>query len=189
MTLENTHPFQRELWGRYWVFAHNGNLNGFDPALRGYFQPVGQTDSERAFCYLMESLRRQFPDGEPSRETLFAAVRSIAAEIGSHGEFNFLLSNGTCLFAHCASRLTYIVRQAPFDRAHLKDQDITVDFRELTSPADRVAIVATTPLTDNENWRPIEPGTLLLFVDGAPVDAGPASTCAFVRPEAAVDRK
>jgi hypothetical protein len=27
-----------------------------------------------------------------------------------------------------------------------------VDFRQLTSPADRVAVVATTPLTDNENW-------------------------------------
>ncbi len=25
VSLENTHPFQRELWGRYWVFAHNGN--------------------------------------------------------------------------------------------------------------------------------------------------------------------
>ena len=181
ITLENTHPFQRELWGRYWVFAHNGNLKGFMPELPGHFQPVGQTDSERAFCYLMESLRHRFPDGEPSRDTLFAEIRKIATEIGSHGEFNFLLSNGTCLFAHCASRLTYIVRQAPFDQAHLKDQDLTVDFRKLTSPADRVAIVATTPLTDNETWLPMAPGSLMLFVDGAPVNAGPAGTCAFIR--------
>ena len=28
VALENTHPFQRELWGRYWVFAHNGDLKG-----------------------------------------------------------------------------------------------------------------------------------------------------------------
>ena len=180
ITLENTHPFQRELWGRYWVFAHNGNLKGFQPALHGEFRPVGQTDSELAFCYLMESLRRRFPDGEPSRDTLFAAIRQIAAEIGSFGEFNFLLSNGACLFAHCASRLTYIVRQAPFASAHLKDQDITVDFTELTTPGDRVAVVATTPLTDNETWTPIPPGTLMLFVDGAPVNAGPADTFAFV---------
>ena len=26
VALENTHPFVRELWGRYWVFAHNGDL-------------------------------------------------------------------------------------------------------------------------------------------------------------------
>ncbi len=176
VNLENTHPFQRELWGRYWVFAHNGNLKGFDPVLRGDFRPVGQTDSELAFCHLMETLRQRFPDGEPPREALFALVREVATEISRFGEFNFLLSNGTCLFAHCATRLAYIVRQAPFARAHLKDQDITVDFSEHTTPGDRVAVVATTPLTDNEAWTPIAPGTLLLFVDGSPVDAGPATT-------------
>ncbi len=26
VALQNTHPFMRELWGRYWVFAHNGDL-------------------------------------------------------------------------------------------------------------------------------------------------------------------
>ena len=25
VALENTRPFVRELWGRYWVFAHNGD--------------------------------------------------------------------------------------------------------------------------------------------------------------------
>ncbi|MFP3381400.1 class II glutamine amidotransferase, partial [Bacillus sp. SIMBA_069] len=81
------------------------------------FQPVGQTDSERAFCHLMETLNRDFPAGEPPQAALFAAIRRIATDIGHHGEFNFLLSTGTCLFAHCASRLAYIVRKAPFDEA------------------------------------------------------------------------
>ena len=31
VALENTHPFVRELWGRYWVFAHNGDLKDFRP--------------------------------------------------------------------------------------------------------------------------------------------------------------
>ncbi|HMV18096.1 MAG TPA: class II glutamine amidotransferase [Rhodocyclaceae bacterium] len=184
--LENTHPFQRELWGRYWVFAHNGHLGEFDPPLRGDFRPVGQTDSERAFCFMLESLRTRFPDGEPARPALFAAIRELATAVSAHGEFNFLLSNGTCLFAHCASRLSYIVRQAPFAQAHLKDQDITVDFSELTTPGDRVAVVATTPLTDDEVWTPIAPGSLMLFVDGAPEAAGEASTRAFIRTESVV---
>ena len=51
--LENTHPFMRELWGRYWIFAHNGNLKDYAPVLDGSFVPVGQTDSERAFCHLL----------------------------------------------------------------------------------------------------------------------------------------
>ena len=48
--LENCHPFVRELWGRYWVFAHNGDLKDYAPRLHGHFHPVGDTDSERAFC-------------------------------------------------------------------------------------------------------------------------------------------
>ena len=28
VALENTHPFGRELWGRPWTFAHNGQLKG-----------------------------------------------------------------------------------------------------------------------------------------------------------------
>ena len=55
--LENTHPFMRELWGRYWIFAHNGNLIDFLPELDGSVLPVGLTDSERAFCWLLQSLR------------------------------------------------------------------------------------------------------------------------------------
>jgi len=168
IALENTHPFQRELWGRYWIFAHNGNLVDFDPALDGSFVPVGGTDSERAFCLILETLRRRFPDGPPAREALFDVVRELALTIGAHGEFNFLLSNGDFLLAHCATRLTYIVRQAPFSVAHLTDQDITIDFREVTRSSDRVAVIATAPLTDNETWTPLEPGTLALFVDGAP---------------------
>lgn len=167
VALENTHPFMRELWGRYWIFAHNGNLEGFAPTLAGDCLPVGNTDSERAFCLILETLRRRFPHGAPPQAQLFEALRELSAEIAAHGEFNFLLSNGDCLFAHCATRLSYIVRQAPFSIAHLKDQDVTIDFSEVTGADDRVAIIATLPLTDNETWEPLAPGSLTLFIDGA----------------------
>ena len=61
------------------------------------------------------------------------------------------------------------MRQAPFAAAHLIDEDLTVDFQELTTPSDRVAIIATTSLTDNEAWTPIQPGELLVFQDGTPL--------------------
>lgn len=181
VALENTHPFQRELWGRYWIFAHNGHLKDFDPPLDGSYRPVGNTDSERAFSYMLCALRQDFPDDMPARPLLFERIAGLAREIGARGEFNFLLSNGDCLYAHCSSRLTYIVRQAPFARAHLKDQDVAVDFSEVTTPRDRVAVIATTPLTDDEVWTAIEPGTLMLFAEGRVVDARP--TCAWRRTE------
>ncbi len=174
--LENTHPFQRELWGRYWIFAHNGNLADYTPRLDGRFLPVGTTDSERAFCHILQTLAERFPEGEPTPAALHEALRQLAIEIGGHGEFNFLLSNGEHLFAHCATRLAYIVRQAPFATAHLSDQDVSVDFTELTGAEDRVAVIATLPLTDNEHWTVIEPGSLIAFRHGAPETLGDPRT-------------
>ena len=164
--LENTHPFMRELWGRYWIFAHNGNLKDYAPSLDGSVLPVGQTDSELVFCHLLQTLRQLFPDGAPERRALRDALEDFAAQVRPHGPFNFLLSNGDCLFAHRSTQLHYIVRQAPFAVAHLKDQDVAVDFNEVTSPDDRVVLVATLPLTDNETWTPLPVGRVVMFADG-----------------------
>jgi len=171
IALENTHPFQRELWGRYWIFAHNGNLKDFSPTLDGSFLPVGDTDSELAFCAILQALRAEFGDSMPLRKPMFSFLTAITREIGARGEFNFLLSNGNCLYAHCATHLAYIVRQAPFPVAHLKDQDVSIDLEATANPDDRVAVIATQPLTDNETWTVVEPGTLLLFHDGRPLFA------------------
>ena len=35
----------------------------FEPELTGIYQPVGKTDSEKAFCLLLETLRQHFPAG------------------------------------------------------------------------------------------------------------------------------
>ncbi|MBI4986568.1 MAG: class II glutamine amidotransferase [Rhodocyclales bacterium] len=169
--LENTHPFMRELWGRYWIFAHNGNLIDYAPALDGSFRPVGQTDSERAFCHLLQTLRQEFGDAPPQRAVLLAALEKFTAQLRPHGPFNFMLSNGDCLFAHRSTHLHYILRQAPFATAHLKDQDVTVDFSAVTRPDDRVAVIATLPLTDNEDWLPLPQDRVAMFVDGTLVAA------------------
>lgn len=182
MALENTHPFQRELWGRYWIFAHNGSLKDFAPGLDGSYRPVGETDSERAFCYLLQSLRQRFGNNEPDHAAVFEALRLLAGEIGASGEFNFLLSDGNFLYAHCASRLAYVRRQAPFGSAHLRDRDVSVDFSAVTTAADRVVIVATLPLTDDETWEIIPRGTLLAFKDGAVVPYSLLETGAACEP-------
>lgn len=168
-SLENTHPFMREMWGRYWIFAHNGHLPQFRPELSGSFMPVGNTDSELIFCWFIQELKQRFGMAVPSRQELFAALYELTLALAPMGIFNFLLSNGDCLFAHCSTELAYIVRRAPFCQAHLKDEDVTVDFAQVTTPNDRVAVIATQPLTDNERWEPMPPGTLWMFHEGEPV--------------------
>ena len=168
VALENCHPFVREMWGRYWVFAHNGDLKGFDPVLDGPYRPVGTTDSERAFCFLMQQLRERFGDTAPAMPALRAAIADLVAVIARHGTFNMMLSDGTALFAHCSTKLCYVVRQYPFAAACLADEDLSVDFSQVTTPNDRVAIIVTTPLTTNEAWTEFAPGELKVFVDGLP---------------------
>jgi predicted glutamine amidotransferase len=168
VALENTHPFVREMWGRYWAFAHNGTLKAFTPEFDGFHQPVGATDSERAFCFILETLRSAFPHGEPGPAELREALSRITKEISAFGEFNYLLCSGDLLFAHCATNLGYILRKAPFSRAHLVDEDYEVDFSTVTTPRDKVAVIATKPLTDNEAWTAMQPGELLVFRDGEP---------------------
>jgi glutamine amidotransferase len=171
IALENCHPFVRELWGRYWVFAHNGDLKDFIPVLDGAFRPVGNTDSERAFCYLLQELRRRFGDTAPPQTALSNALRELCGAVAGHGTFNMMLSDGSALFAHCSTKLHYIVRCYPFAVARLSDEDLSVDFAEVTTPNDRVAIIVTEPLTDNETWLPFAPGELKVFVDGMPLAA------------------
>jgi predicted glutamine amidotransferase len=77
VALENCHPFVRELWGRYWVFAHNGDLKDFQPRLHASFRPVGSTDSERAFCWLMQEMAKSHA-GVPSVEELTLTLRELA---------------------------------------------------------------------------------------------------------------
>jgi len=168
VALENTHPFVRELWGRYWVFAHNGDLKAFRPRLHGAFRPVGDTDSELAFCWLMQEIAKAHAS-VPSVDELTTTLAELLPEVARHGVFNAMLCNGQALWAHCSTRLFHIVRQHPFRRASLQDDDVTVDFAEQTSPADRVAVVVTEPLTRDETWHAFAPGELRVFVDGMPL--------------------
>jgi predicted glutamine amidotransferase len=169
INLENSHPFIRELWGRQWIFAHNGDLHDFHPQLSGRYTPVGNTDSERSFCYLLDQLTAKFGFKEPSLDEIFDVLVDISPQIAEHGTFNFCLSNGQALFSYAVTKLHWLVREYPFKPAQLIDIDVEVDFSQVTTAEDRVAVITTEPLTQNEQWIAFEPGEMLLFKDGRPI--------------------
>ena len=90
--LENTHPFTRELWGRHWAFAHNGKLRGIKKRPLGHFRPVGTTDSEHAFCWLLDQLRQRYPGPRPPSGSLEQDIREMAADLDRLME-NFFLQD------------------------------------------------------------------------------------------------
>ncbi|MGA8261910.1 MAG: class II glutamine amidotransferase [Arenicellales bacterium] len=168
--LQNTHPFQRELWGQVWTFAHNGQVEHFADLPLSSYQPVGTTDSERIFCWLLGEIRESFPEAPPEK-SLSDFIAERCRTIDERGVFNVLMSDSRALYGYCSTKLCWITRRAPFGVARLKDADLTVDFVDLTTPRDIVTVIATEPLTDNETWTALQPGEMITFQDGLPIAA------------------
>jgi glutamine amidotransferase len=173
--LENTHPFMRTLWGRYWSYAHNGQLENYQQVLSTKRQiRVGKTDSEQAFCFILEQLENNFGLEQPSPEQLFTKVASLCKQINLLGVYNLILSDGVHLFAYCANNLHWLTRRAPFGQASLIDAEVIVDFQQETTDKDIVSVIATAPLTDNEGWHKMSPGEWLVFRLGDVIFQGKA---------------
>ena len=163
--LENTHPFQRELWGQSWSYAHNGQVETASELSVSRFLPIGSTDSERIFCWLMDALANKF-DKPPEPKVWAQFLSGLCESINCKGVFNLLLTNGSALFVFCSTKLSWITRRAPFGVAHLSDQDLAIDFATVTSEHDVVTMIATEPLTKNETWKKMLPGECRLFIEG-----------------------
>jgi predicted glutamine amidotransferase len=168
VSLANCHPFQREWLGQTWIFAHNGDLRNYHPELTGEYLPVGSTDSEKAFCYLMQEMRVAFKNllRPPHWSELAPVIAKISASIARHGNFNLLLTNGDAVYSHCSSNLYSLNREHPFPNVRLVDCDISMDLSALNHATDRMIIIATEPLTSDELWKAYAIGESKVFVDG-----------------------
>ncbi|GLX85626.1 class II glutamine amidotransferase [Thalassotalea loyana] len=173
--LENTHPFIRPISGKNWTYAHNGQLAEFKDKLPlKYNWPVGTTDSEHAYCWLLDQLEeKQKLDGKPlCLKDLAPFIGKLASQINRLGVFNLLLSDGDYLFSYCANNLHYITRRAPFGKASLIDAEVVVDFQQETTENDVVTVIATQPLTDDESWHKFNAGQWIVFHQGELVEQG-----------------
>lgn len=167
--LENTHPFVRELWGQNWTFAHNGQLENPAELPLTDFQPIGTTDSERAFCWLLSQIKLRFTSLDviaSEREAYWHQLKLWCEQLNSRGVSNLLFSEGRYLYAYCSTKLHWITRRAPFGEAQLSDAEMVVDFGEHTTDKDIVTVIATQPLTHNEHWTKMQPGTFMVFDQG-----------------------
>ncbi len=101
-TLANTQPFARELQGRTHAFAHNGHLPSvFEAFTPKRFRPIGTTDSEQAFCELLDRLVPLWTDVEPPPLPLrIEAVAAFAHRLREHGVANFIYCDTDALFLH-----------------------------------------------------------------------------------------
>jgi predicted glutamine amidotransferase len=177
ISLANTQPFVRELGGRTYVFAHNGDLHGaFGGAVLvlGDHHPVGQTDSEQAFCVLLARLASLWTTSEiPSVESRLSLVADFAAALRAFGPANFLYADGDALFIHGHRRMQRTSHRAVppglwIRQRHCALADPVPDEHggaSVGQAEQAVAWIASVPLTD-EGWRPLGEGEVLVVRDG-----------------------
>ena len=177
--LENTQPFARALSGRLHTFAHNGDLYELPKSIaHSPFTPLGDTDSEQAFCTLMQ---RIFHAGNGLEEALSYSQRldivaEFAAEIVNLGIFNFLYCDGEYLFAHSHKRTQHDGELKP-PGLHLLlregDSNVHEGISGLNIASDHsdnhMALVASVPLT-KEPWQSLEDDTLVVLSRGVLID-------------------
>lgn len=170
----NTHPFCRELHGREYTFAHNGTLRGAEVVDTGTFRPVGETDSERLFCYILSVIHNL---GGISSETcvqLWDALLSLnqLSSNGTPSKINLLLSDGDTLVAYqdmfSKGTLYQLERPEHYSEevAVLEDGDYRIEFSAQKGETQRAAVIATKRLTNERGWRKFEPGQLCAFQRG-----------------------
>jgi predicted glutamine amidotransferase len=172
IALRNTHPFVRELGGRMHSFAHNGRLPGIGTLSTGdepRFRPVGESDSERAFCILLGRLAALWRGTLPPVEARLAEIRRFAADLRGLGPANFLYSDGDALFAHGHRRHQRGGRIAPPGLWHLACsctdarmavRDAGVALAADTAPP-QVDVFASVPLS-RAPWRALDEGDVVM---------------------------
>ena len=183
VAMKNCQPFVRELGGRMHAFAHNGHLDmGLlrEQLPLGAFHPVGDTDSEYAFCALLEQLRR-FSAAMPQLGERVEVVSEFAATLRSLGPANFIYSDGDAMFIHGHKRFRADAAEAKPPGLHVLSRHCTSSAHEIEAKGllirgandQSVLLAASVPLTADRGWRPLGEGELLVARLGEIVSTSP----------------
>ena len=181
---QDTHPFSRSYAGRDWVLAHNGDLFG-DLSVElplgdePVFEPVGRTDSEHAFCWLMRNVREAHARrlADVGWSTLLGWFRKL----DSLGTSNFMFTDGVDLVVYSDSEgyngLQWARLTPPHATTRLETHDIEIDLQDAEDRSRTLVVVATQPMSVG-TWTPIGASQMLVLRRGAVVfdsNADPAT--------------
>ena len=142
----NCHPFtEADDNNRSWMLIHNGTIFDY-PKLNDYIEKEkGNTDSERILLYIIDKVN-EFERDKGRLSTIkerFNLLTDIVADLSKNNKLNLMFYDGD---------LTYIHSNMRDSLYYLKD--------------DESFLVASTPLTDDENWKPVELNKLFGLIDG-----------------------
>lgn len=173
----NSQPFTRELAGRIHLFAHNGWMPGIADRVSNRsqrFSPVGETDSEIAFCALLDRMSPLWEnrDATPALEDRLDVLVEFASILRKIGPANFLYADGDALFAHGDRRKHSAAGKVEAPGLHLHQRQCRFKdgaFQAIGLSVERanqtVALVASVPLSDDD-WLPLAQGEVIALRNG-----------------------
>ena len=127
------------------MLIHNGTIFDY-PKLDEYKDKEGgDTDSERILLYIIDKIN-EFEKSKGALSTIkerFNILTGIVEDLSKNNKLNLMIYDGD---------LTYIHSNMKNSLYYLKNEE--------------GFLVATTPLTDDENWKPVELNKLFGLIDG-----------------------
>ena len=142
----NCHPFtQVDDNNRSWMLIHNGTIFDY-PLLDNYIdQESGDTDSERILLYIIDKIN-DFEKAKGGLSTIkerFNILTEVISDLSKNNKLNLMIYDGDLTYIHSNMRdsLYYLKNEEGF-------------------------LVASTPLTDDKNWKPVELNKLFGLIDG-----------------------
>lgn len=170
---QDTQPFQKNFGGRDWLFLHNGDLDkeklkNLINSEVGFLDPVGITDSELAFCYLLQQVGlekvKRISDIEwPKWSSWFRNLDDL-------GSADIVLSDGqTTLSFHGENSKgeLFFWRKRPNDSSDQKvgDNSVTIDLSDPQDTYRTVFVISSSKLHGGE-WSKMSQGQLLVIKRG-----------------------
>lgn len=181
----NTHPFQ---YGK-WVFAHNGNISGFEnkreqltaeilPKFRRFI--LGDTDSEVIFYFLLSfiSIRHDLAsddiDNDKFSVTLNDAIKKLISIAGAPAQkdnsgaqatyYTFLITNGKTMAAYQGGKNLYYSTY----KSRCQERNVCPSFSaECEAPTKTGTInhllFSSEPLIGENIWLPLALGELVII--------------------------
>ena len=142
----------------------------------GYHRPVGDTDSEYAFCALLHQLSGLWLSSAdpPDLQQRYIVVARFAGVLGRLGMANFIYADGDTVFVHGNRRqdrpggeprppgLFVLHRDCATNRTEFCAQGLQISSG---SESQEMTLVASVPLT-GEPWQPVGEGVVLALRGG-----------------------
>lgn len=165
---QDTLPFLNRYAGRHWLFAHIGHLarQAITELPLGedlFFEPVGRTDSEHAFCWILTQLRQS--GARTLNKAGWENIHKLFSTLNQYGPSDFLLSDGHVTVAYRDNKgrgesLYYCRRTPPHPVTLLHNDTLEIDFGDPLDQNRTMLLICSKPMSDG-TWNEIPPGQMI----------------------------